>query len=137
MREVSWAPDILDPVVGTYIISRGNASGNGNGDLALVVDQPLYGPLAATEAVLVDLEPAVLGRSSSGTGNLGHVGHDWPIVGGINDHAAVEVNVQGVSPLESDLGPSGNSGNIGGDLHQRVGTAVAGHIARADIGDGL
>lgn len=113
----------------TYIISWSNASGNGDSDFALVVDQPGYGPLATAVTVLVDLEPAVFRRSASGAGNLGHVGHDWPIVRGINDHAGVEVDVQSVSPLESDLGPSGNSGYLAGDDHQRVGTAVAGHIA--------
>lgn len=116
-------------VLATYIISWSNASGNSDGDFALIVNQPSYGPLATAVAVLVDLEPAVFRRSASGAGNLGHVGHDRPVVGGINDHAGVEVNVQSVSPLKSDLGPGGNSGYLAGDDYQRVGTAVAGHIA--------
>lgn len=49
-------------------------------------------------------------------------------MGGINNHSGVEIDIQGVTPLEGNLGASGDCGNVRRDLNQWVGAAVAGQV---------
>lgn len=122
---------------GTYIIARSNAGRNGDGDLSLVGNQLRYGPLTIAVTVLVDLKPARGGRSTSGTGNFGHVDQNRPIVRGINNHIGVEVDIQGMSPLKGDLRSSCDRCDKWRNLHQRIGTTIASQISRSDISDWL
>src|SRR5690606_12248411 len=98
------------------VVSWRNAGWDGDGDLALVGNQLVNSPLASGVTILVDLEPAVLWNRASGIWNLGKVGHDWALVGGINDQTVVEVSVEGVGPLHGDGGASSNGLDVWRDL---------------------
>jgi hypothetical protein len=82
-----------------YVVAGGDAGGDCNGDFALVCDELGDGPLAVAVAVFVDLEPARVGDGTGGRVDLGHVYEDGSVVGGIDDEASAEVDVESVAPV--------------------------------------
>lgn len=52
---------------------------------------------------------------------------DGALMGRIDDEPVLEVGVEGVAPLQGELGAGGDAENVGGDLFKRVGAAVTGH----------
>lgn len=68
VRTSSVESDELDT---EEVLARGNATGDGEGDLALVGDQLVNGPGATVKTVMVDLEP--LEASDSGLSSIGNL----------------------------------------------------------------
>lgn len=114
------------------VVARGDTVGDLDGDLAAVGNELVDSPRASVVAILVDLEPTAGRSRASGRGDLGEVGHDWALVGSINDHAG-EGRVEGEAPLHGDGITSLDGLDIVGDLGERVGSTVAAHGGAGDI----
>lgn len=113
------------------------AWGNASWDLELVstvCDELVNGPSAAIVTLLVDLEPSAVGDGGGGgIADLGEVGHDWSLVGSINDQPSSVVGVEGVGPSDGDLSTSWDIDNVGREDGERVWSTIASHGSVGDI----
>ena len=125
------------------VLAGGDARGDGDGVLALAVDDLLGTPDAVVEAVLLDLEPAVAdARVGRGIADLLQVGDARALVGAVHNvvgrraRRAEHVPPDGVDGRaclhRDDLG--GRCGRVGGAVaRQRVGGDILdGAIVRGD-----
>lgn len=124
------------------VLSRRNALGDGEANLAGGVVHPVDAPLAGgIETVLEDLEPLqTLDVGLESIGDLGHVDDSWTEMGDVDwvRLVAGDAAVEGVVPFGDGRGTSRN----GDDLCRREGLApgvcagVADDVWGTNVGDG-